>query len=59
MKKIKIKKKNSFIKKLLVKLNRFFGLEIIDQSNYFITSLDKYGYENLSKEGKYNIVHKY
>jgi len=56
MKKIKIKKKNSFIKKLLVKLNRFFGLEIIDQSNYFITSLDKYGYENLSKEGKYNIT---
>ena len=51
MKEIKIKKKKSIIKKLLIKLNRVFGFEIIDQSNYSIDSLDKYGYENLSKEG--------
>ncbi len=56
MKEIKIKKKKSIVKKLLIKLNRFFGFEIIDQSNYSIDSLDKYGYENLSKEGVHSIT---
>ena len=56
MKKIKIKKKKSIIKKLIIKLNRVFGFEIIDQSNYSIDSLDKYGYENLSKEGVHSIT---
>ncbi len=56
MKEIKIKKKKSIIKRLLIKLNRLFGFEIIDQSNYSIDSLDKYGYENLSKEGVYSIT---
>ena len=56
MKEIKIKKKKSIIKKLLIKLNRVFGFEIIDQSNYSIDSLDKYGYENLSKEGVHSIT---
>lgn len=56
MKEIKIKKKKSIIKRLLIKLNRFFGFEIIDQSNYSVDSLDKYGYENLSKEGNYSIT---
>ena len=50
MKEIKIKKKKSILKKLLIKLNRFFGFEIIDQSNYSIPSIGKFGYENLSKE---------
>ncbi len=56
MKQIKIKKKKSLIKKILIKLNRIFGFEIIDQSNYSIDSLDKYGYENLSKEGVNSIT---
>ena len=56
MKEIKIKKKKSIIKKLLIKLNRVFGFEIIDQSNYSIDSLDKYGYENLSNEGVHSIT---
>ena len=43
MKELKIKKKNSFIKKIIIKLNRFFGYETIDQSNYSIISIDKYG----------------
>ena len=51
MKEIKIKKKKSLIKKILIKLNRIFGFEIIDQSNYSVASLDKYGHENLSKKG--------
>ncbi len=56
MKEIKIKKKKSIIKKLLIKLNRFFGFEIVDQSTYLVESLDKYGYENLSKEGVHSIT---
>ena len=56
MKEIKIKKKKSLIKKILIKLNRIFGFEIIDQSNYSVVSLDKYGYENLSKEGVSSIT---
>ena len=56
MKEIKIKKKKNFLQILLIKLNRLFGYEIIDQSNYSIASLEKYGYENLSKEGEYSIT---
>ena len=56
MKQIKTKKKKSLIKKILIKLNRIFGFEIIDQSNYSVDSLDKYGYENLSKEGVNSIT---
>ena len=56
MKQIKTKKKKSFINSLLIKLNRLFGFEIIDQSNYSITSLDKSGYENLSEVGKNSIT---
>tara|TARA_B100001175_G_scaffold280503_1_gene258353 strand:+ start:1282 stop:2316 length:1035 start_codon:yes stop_codon:yes gene_type:complete len=56
VKEIKIKKKKSIIKKLLIKLNRFFGFEIVDQSTYLVESLDKYGYENLSKEGVHSIT---
>ena len=56
MKELKIKKKNNFFKKILIQLNRFFGYETIDQSNYLVESLDKYGYENLSEVGKYSIT---
>ena len=56
MQEIKTKKKKSLIKKILIKLNRIFGFEIIDQSNYSVDSLDKYGYENLSKEGVNSIT---
>ena len=56
MKELKIKKKKSILKKLLIKLNRILGFEIIDQSNYSIDSIDKYGYENLSKEGVHSIT---
>ncbi len=56
MKEIKIKKKKPLIKKILIKLNRIFGFEIIDQSNYSVDSINKYGYENLSKEGVNSIT---
>ena len=51
MKQIKTKKKNSILKKLLIKINRLFGFEIIDQSSYTLNSYDNYGYENLSEQG--------
>tara|TARA_Y100000590_G_scaffold298773_1_gene336823 strand:+ start:233 stop:1264 length:1032 start_codon:yes stop_codon:yes gene_type:complete len=56
VKELKIKKKINFLKKILIKFNRFFGYEIIDQSNYSVESLEKYGYENLSELGKYSIT---
>jgi len=56
VKEIKIKKKKPLIKKILIKLNRIFGFEIIDQSNYSVDSINKYGYENLSKEGVNSIT---
>ena len=52
MKQLKIKKKKSFLKKLLIQINRLFGFEIIDQSNYSVEGIEKYGYENLSIIGK-------
>ena len=51
MKQIKTKKKKSLLKKLLIKINRLFGFEIIDQSNYTLNSSNNYGYENLSEQG--------
>ena len=56
MKKLTKKKEKKFFKKLLIKLNRFFGFEVIDQSNYSISSLEKHGFENLSTLGKNNIT---
>ena len=56
MKELKLKKKNSFFEKLLIKLNRLFGFEIINNSNYDIISLDKSGSENLSSLGEKSIT---
>ena len=52
MKQLKIKKKKSFLKKLLIKINRLFGFEIIDHSNYSISDIERYGHENLSIIGE-------
>ena len=55
--KIKNKTNNSnFLKKIFIKLSRFFGFEIIDQSNFYLPTSDKYGYQNLSKIGKESLV---
>ena len=51
MKEFKIKKKKNFIKKLFVKLCRIFGYEIIDQSNFFIPTQNKFINENLNAQG--------
>ena len=48
--------KSNFLKKLFVKLCRLFGFEIIDQSNFYLPTSDKYGSENLSQIGKESLV---
>ena len=51
MKKIKSQKNNNPIKKIFIKLCRFMGYEIIDQSNFYIPTSDKNLNEILSKPG--------
>ncbi len=41
MKEIKNNNKKSFIKKIFIKISRFFGYEIIDQNNFEIPTLNK------------------
>ena len=56
MKEINLKKKNSFLEKLLIKINRYFGFEIINNSNYEMTSLNKNSIENPSVLGEKSIT---
>ena len=55
MKKINKKLKNSFLKKKLIQICRFFGYEIIDQNSFEVPSLNKKLGENLSIMGKKSI----
>ena len=48
--------KSNFLKKLFIKLCRLLGFEIIDQSNFYLPTSNKYGNENLSKVGKESLV---
>ena len=48
--------KSNFFKKLFIKLCRLFGFEIIDQSNFYLPTSEKYGNENLSQIGKESLV---
>lgn len=56
MKTRNIKPKKNFLKKLIVKINRLAGYEIIDQSNYFVETLDKKADKNLSSLGNNSIT---
>ena len=56
MKELKLKKKNSFFEKLLIKINRYFGFEIINNSNYDIPSLKDPSNQNLSTIGQKSIT---
>ena len=55
MKKIHIKKKNNFLKKIFIKLCRSLGFEIIDQNNFTIPTLKKDASDNISIIGKKSI----
>ena len=55
MKKIENTKKTNFLKKLFIKLCRIVGFEIIDQSNLYIPTSEKFANQNISILGKNNI----
>ena len=56
MKKIKNAQKTNFLKKIFIKLCRLIGYEIIDQSNFRSTTLNKNLNETLSIQGKKSIT---
>ena len=51
MKKIKANKE-SFLKKIFIKISRLLGYEIINQNSVFIPTSNKYLNENLSRQGE-------
>ena len=55
MKEIKPQKSKNFLKKLFIKLCRFMGYEIIDQSDFYIPTANKNLNEILSKSGEKSI----
>ena len=56
MKKIKNTQKTNFLKKIFIKFCRLIGYEIIDQSNFRSTTLNKDLNETLSIQGKKSIT---
>ena len=55
MKEIKNKDNKSIIKKIFIKISRFFGYEIIDQNNFEIPTLKKSLNEDISLIGNKSI----
>ena len=51
MKKIINSKKKSFLKKIFIQFCRKIGYEIVDQSNLYIPTQNKYANENLTIPG--------
>ena len=56
MRKIKKIKKTGFFKRLLIKINRLFGFELIDQSSLEFLSLNKNYEDSLSEPGKKSVT---
>ena len=52
----KIYSKKSFFSKIIIKLARKFGYEVIDQAQFFVVSKNIDAKENLSESGKYSIT---
>ena len=49
------KKKINFFKKIFIKICRIFGYEIIDQSNFYVPTQEKFLSENLNIQGEKSI----
>ena len=49
-------RKSNFLKKMFIKLCRFFDFEIIDQGDLSLPVTNKKGSENLSNIGKQSLV---
>ena len=56
MKEIKKVNKNSLLKKIFIKICRFFNLEIIDQNNFYLPTTNQYLNEDLSIPGKRSLT---
>ncbi len=56
MKVQKTQKKKHSLKKIFIKICRFFGFEIIDQSSFSIPTKNSFLNENLSSVGKKSIT---
>ena len=56
MKEINNKVKINFFKKIFIKICRMLGYEIIDQSNFYVPTQEKYLNENLNTQGKNSIT---
>ena len=56
MKEIKKVNKNSLLKKIFIKICRFFNLEIIDQNNFYLPITNQYLDEDLSIPGKRSLT---
>ena len=56
MKEIKKENKNSLLKKIFIKICRFFNLEIIDQNNFYLPVTKQYLNEDLSIPGKRSLT---
>ena len=52
----KIYSKKSFFSKIIIKLARKFGYEVIDQAQFFVVSKNIEAKENLSESGKHSIT---
>lgn len=52
----KIYSKKSFFSKIIIKLARKFGYEVIDQAQFFVVSKNIDAKENLSESGKYSVT---
>ena len=56
MRKINNTLKKSIFKKIFIKICRFLGYEIIDQSNFYVPTQEKLLNENLHIQGKKSIT---
>ena len=56
MKKLYSPTKTNFLKKIFIKICRNFGYEIIDQSNFYVPTQEKFLDENLNVQGKKSIT---
>ena len=56
MKKINNINKKNFFKKIFIKICRILGFEIIDQSNFYVPTQEKFLNENLNVQGKKSIT---
>ena len=48
--------KSNFFKKIFIKISRLLGFEIIDQSNFYLPTTERFGEENLHQIGNESLV---